>query len=37
MKTSLVLLLVIGYAYLYILEEVGNFVAKNLHEFKKEL
>ena len=37
MKTSLALLLSIGFCYLYVLEELGNFIESNLHQFKESL
>ncbi|CDW84978.1 UNKNOWN [Stylonychia lemnae] len=37
MKISFILLLVLGLAYLFILEDVGNFISLNLDKFKQEL
>lgn len=37
MKTSFVLLIILGVVYLYTLESVGNFISGNLELFKKSL
>ena len=37
MKKSFSLLLLLGLAYLYILEDVGNFITLNLVDFQKSL
>jgi hypothetical protein len=37
MKTSLALLIVFGVCYLYILEDVGNFISFNLEKYKRSL
>jgi hypothetical protein len=37
MKTSLALLILLGFSYLYVLESVGNFISGNLELFKRSL
>jgi hypothetical protein len=37
MKSSLPILIVLGIAYLYLLEDIGNFISSGLEPFKRSL